>query len=284
MCGILEGKEKYCRQTKEWVLDPIVFQDRYSIERAIDEWAESTGFPVQFVVADPIGNFVGGAKTGRDPEVRSFLTPLQQIAEKKGIAFILVAHHGKAFHSHSQNQVLESVAFVNTARSVWQIYRDKQDKDLRYFAPSKCNDCIDPKAVSYRIVAPHGEVQIVERDIAKTADDFMLESRQEVKPGRPPAKRTEAMTWLENFLADGEKSFKEIETAWEAEGFSEDTMRQAARKLGVKKRSEGFGKDKVGYWSLPFMIAPPIDADNFPINRESPIDGENVESAETLEI
>jgi hypothetical protein len=116
----------------------------------------------------------------------------------------------------------------------------------------------------------------------KTADDCMREQQRAV--GRPPEKRSEAMTWLENFLAGGEKPFKEIEAAWEAVGFSADTIRQAAKKIGVKKRSEGFGKDKVGYWSLPFVIAPPIDADNSLIYGETLIDGVNTEIAGTLKI
>ena len=283
LCGILEGKEKYCDETKEWILDPIVFQDRYVIENAIDEWAEATGQPVQFVVADPIGNFVGGAKTGRDSEVRSFLTPLQQIAEKKDIAFILVAHHGKAFHSHSQNQVLESVGFVNTARSVWQIYRDKMDKDLRYFAPSKTNDCIDPKAVSYRIVPPHGEVQIVATGIEKTADDFMNEARQEVKPGRPPEELTEAMTWLEDFLAAGEKPAKEIYEVAEVEGIKKRTLDSAKAKMGIESPRIGFGKGSYVVWKLPTINTPPYVADNSCNLWECTIDCKNAENDKPLE-
>ena len=247
LCGILEGKESYCGESREWVLDPIVFQDRYSIEKAIDNMESKTGQPVQFVVADPIGNFVGGAKTGRDSEVRSFLTPLQNIAEKKNIAFILVAHHGKAFHTHSQNQVLESVGFVNTARSVWQIYRDKMDKDLRYFAPSKTNDCIDPRAVSYRIVPPNGEIQIVETDIAKTADDFMYEARQEIQQGRPPEARSGAKEWLQDFLSGGGKPVNEILEAAAEDGFSEKTIRRAKNELGIKSKRTG----EIWYWFLP---------------------------------
>ena len=107
-------------------------------------------------------------------------------------------------HTSSQNQVLESVGIVNTARSVWQIYRDKQDKDLLYFAPSKTNDCIDPKTVSYRILPPHGRVEIIGTDIEKTADDFMHEAQQGAPRGRKPEKLECCITWLNEFIADGE--------------------------------------------------------------------------------
>lgn len=34
-------------------------------------------------------------------------------------------------------------------------------------------------------------------------------------------------------------------------GYTEQTLRRAARKLGVVRRSEGFGDDKRSYWRLP---------------------------------
>jgi len=250
LCGILEGKEIYCHDSKQWILDSIIFQDRYFIEKAIDNMAERTGKPVRLLVADPIGNFFGDVKTSKDTEVRRILIPLQQIAEKNDIAFILVAHHGKAFHANSQNQVLESVGLVNAARSVWQIYRDKEDKNLRYFAPSKTNDCIDPKAVSYRIVAPEGQVQIVDTDIDKHADDFMVEQRQDPQRGRPPETLSEAETWLQEYLADGGKLATEIYEAGKARKFSKSTIDRAKKSLGIESNKERFSGRWV--WKLPF--------------------------------
>ena len=160
----------------------------------------------------------------------------------------------------------------------------KQSEKKRYLVPFPSNFCIDPTAVSFLIVPPDGRIDVVDCDIEKTGNDFEAAWQHRKKSGRPPEKRTEAMIWLEGFLAEGEKSFKDIEAVWEAEGFSEDTIRKAAKTLGVKKRSEGFGKDKVGFWSLPLMIAPPIDEGIILTNGSSPIDGENVEIAETLKI
>ena len=280
LCGILEGKEIQCRESEEWILDPIVFQDRYVIENAINEWEVRTGQSVQMVVADPIGNFVGDVKTNSDSKVRSFLTPLQQIAEKKDISFILVAHHGKAFHSHSQNQVLESVGFVNTARSVWQIYRDKMDKNLRYFAPSKTNDCVEPKSLSYRIV--DGHVQIVETDIDKHADDFMRE-QQESNPGRPTDALPEAMTWLKDFLSDGEKTAKEIYETAESEGIKKRTLDSAKAKMGIESNRIGFGKGSYIVWKLPPTNTPPYIADNSCNLWDDSIDCKNTTNDDMLE-
>jgi len=251
-CLLLKNSQFHDKKTKTFIQNNIQLGQLTAIEKAIDDAERTTGLPVRLVVVDPVGNFFGNTNVYLDSEVRKVLMPLQDLAEKKNVAILLVAHHGKGKRSASQNQTLGSVALVNTSRAVWQVYRDQQDKDLRYFAPSKTNDCIDPTAVSFCITKPEGRVQIVDTDIDKTADDLMNESKQETKRGRKPTKLEAATTWLGLTLANGAKPFQEIRAAWEAsEDFSEDTVYGAAENLRVRKWSEGFGKNKVGYWGLP---------------------------------
>ena len=176
-CFILEGATVFDKKTKTWVLDPIILSDCHRLEDAIDAAEQQTKFPTRLLIIDPVMSFVGKKSPNYDNEVRQMLTPLQSLADRKKITIILVAHHGKAEHSTAANQTSGSVAWVNVPRSVWQVYRDKEDKDLRYFAPAKYNDCIDPTTVSFRITRPDGKVQIESMDIAKTADDFMNEQR-----------------------------------------------------------------------------------------------------------
>jgi hypothetical protein len=215
-----------------------------AIEQAIDDAEKETGLPVRLLVVDPVGNFFKGANN--DFGVREVLMPLEKMATRRNIAIVLIAHHGKAKHSVAQHQALGSVSWVNACRAHWQICRDQQDAKLRYFAPTaKTNHCVDPSAVSFRITG--GRVQIEETDIDILADDLVVEAKR----GRPPKKRAEVMTWLEELLADGKKPFREIKAAWEAAGFSEDTVENAAEELGIEKRGQGFGKAKVGYWELP---------------------------------
>jgi KaiC/GvpD/RAD55 family RecA-like ATPase len=180
-CFILEGAAVYDKKTQTWVLDPIMLSDCSRLEESIDEAEQLTGFPTTLLIIDPVMSFVGKKNPNYDNEVRQLLTPLQHLADRKKITIILVAHHGKAEHLSSQNQTSGSVAWVNVPRSAWQIYRDKEDNDLRYFAPAKTNDCIDPTTVSFRIEKPDGKVRIESMDVAKTADDFMNEQRKSVR-------------------------------------------------------------------------------------------------------
>jgi len=177
-CFILEGEAVFDKKTQTWVLDPIILSDCPRLEKAIDEAEQKTKHPTRLLIIDPVMSFVGKKSPNYDHEVRQLLSPLQSLADRRKVTIILVAHHGKSEHSSSQNQTSGSVAWVNVPRSAWQIYLDKENNDLRYFAPSKYNDCIDPTTVSFRIVKPNGVVEIVSMDIVKTADDFMNEQRR----------------------------------------------------------------------------------------------------------
>ena len=272
LVGILEGKEIFDEETQEWVLDPIVFKDIDIIDRAITEFEERTECPIRVLCFDPIGNFTGDAKTGTDSEVRRFMTPLQRLAERRNIAIILVAHTRKAITSAAQDSILDSVAYVNAARAVWALYRDKNDKDLRYFAPAKTNDCIEPKTFSYRIVRPYGEVQIVDTDIDKHADDFNEEQLKGT--GRPPTAISKAETFLQEFLADGEKFANEIYEAAEAEGIKKRTLDTIKKELDIESFKEHFsGQWK---WKLPNYEGCKNSSATFE-------DCENSENDETLE-
>lgn len=178
--------------------------------------------------------------------------PIQVIADRRNVTFILVAHHGKAEHSSSQNQILSSVAWVNVPRSVWQIYLDKEDKELRYLAPAKTNDCTNPTTISFRIVSRNGQsegrVEIVDMNIPKNADDFMREQRRSLKPGRKPDILDVVIKWLQNFLVDGPKSVNEIMEEAKAKVFSKSTLDRAKEGLGIKPKKDGKG----GWiWKLP---------------------------------
>ena len=92
----------------------------------------------------------------------------------------------------------------------------------------------------------------------------------------------QAVTWLQDFLASGERPAKEIYETAEANGIKKRTLGSAKKELDVKARLEGFGKDGIWYWSLPFIAIPP-DADNSCNLCEEPRDCKNAKTDETLE-
>ena len=239
--AILEGKRVYCEKTDEYYVDPVTFADTAAIEKAFDEFETKAGISVKMLVADPIGSFMGDAKTCRDSDVRRVLKPLEQVAQRRDIALIFVAHTGKIQHQISQNRVLDSVGFVNMARAVWMVFKDPEDEHLRILAPSKGNDLIDPKAVSYRIV--DGQVQVVDYGLDRHADDFV----QQGQSGKT-TKVEESGEWLQGLLADGSKPVKEIYELGEMAGYSKRTLNSAKKIMGIESTRES--RDDVWKWKL----------------------------------
>ena len=178
-CWLLDGKISSDPNTgTEWV-DLINLEDSTWIADAIDEIEMQTGEPVVLVIIDPVGNYAGQGDSYKDTDVRRMLTPLQRLADEKQVTFLLVAHHNKGEQSSAHKKVMGSAAWVNLARAHWVVSVDNADKDLRYFAPSKTNDCINPKAIAYHLASQEGQweaqVQIISMEVDKTANDLMQE-------------------------------------------------------------------------------------------------------------
>ncbi len=221
------------------------------IEQAVKETAEKTGLFVKMVVIDPISNYWGNTKEDSNTGVRSVLKPLQLLAEKTGVAFVLIQHVGKGEKTYAQQRVLGSTGIVAACRSVWGIFIDPVDKDKRIFAKLKVNCGFNHTAVSYKIVPPDGKVEIVEASIeGLTGDDIesVRKAAQQVSQGRPPKAVAEVMAWLQNFLADGPKPSKVIMKEAKAKSFSKSTLDRAKENLSIKPKKDGMG----GWtWELP---------------------------------
>jgi len=111
----------------------------------------------------------------------------------------------------------------------------------------------------------------------------MHEARQDTKPGRPPTAISEAETFLQELLADGEKPAKEIYEAAEAVGIKKRTLDSAKAEMGVVSEKVGFGRESYFVWKLPLINTPPYVANNSCNLWERPIDCKNAENDETLE-
>ena len=223
------------------------------IENAINATAEKTGVPVQMVVVDPISNFWGGVNENSNAEVRSVLRRLQRLAEKTGVAFVLIQHTGKSGKPHAQQKVLGSTGIVAACRAVWGVFIDPDDRGVRIFAPVKVNFGYNHTAVSYRISVPDGKVEIIDGSIPDwTADDIeaaQKAARREARSQRP-TKREECAMWLWTVLANGEKPVKEIYELGKIKGYSERTIDRVKSELEIESKRVGFGEKGHVIWKL----------------------------------
>jgi len=219
------------------------------IEYAINATAEKTGVPVQMVVVDPISNYLD-TNENSNTAVRSVLKRLQRLADKTGVAFVLIQHTGKSSKAHAQQKVLGSTAIVAACRAVWGVFIDPDDRNIRLFAPVKMNLGHHHTAVSYRI-SSSGKVEILDGSILDlTADDIesaQQAARREARNQRP-SKREECVTWLWEVLSDGEKPVNQIYELGKALGYSERTVDRAKSELEIESRRVGFGKEGHIVW------------------------------------
>ena len=167
---------------------------------------------------------------------------------------MLIQHTGKGDKEHAQHRVLGSTGIVATCRAVWGVYVDPNDKSKRIFAPVKVNCGYNHTAISYKIAPPDGVVEIAETSIENmTGDDIAYKQRQaNEKKGRPAAELIEAMEWLQDFLADGDKPQSEIMEAAQADGLKERTIYRARGEIGIE--SIRGGRNGPRRWRLPTTI------------------------------
>ena len=202
----------------------------------LDQTIEQMG-DCRAVFFDPLNGYLGKVNSYSDAEARSVLIPLQNIAKRHNISVYALCHLNKKADTAAVDRVLGSVAFVNTARSVWFITWDK-DSDIRYLTCEKANYSVNPTNLAFRII--DGAVSWLDGTTDKTADDVLQGGIQKSES------TIECKNWLEKKLQYGSVLSSEISTEARHIGFSEHALRTAKRTLNVQSKKDGYG----GKWML----------------------------------
>jgi hypothetical protein len=220
--GADSGRVYYCRNV-----------DLTEIESRVDQVPDC-----RLVVIDPIGSYLGQyVDAYRENEVRAVLEPLAELAGRRSIAVILVAHTRKAWAPFADDSVLGSRAFVGLARAVWHVTKDPQDRTRRLFLPGKSNLSRETSGLAFWIAPNPPRVQWL-GPVELQADDLVVE---EPVRGRKSEVRNAAVDWLRTLLRDGPMSVRKIRKAAQEAGFSWATVRRAAEMLPIERRKKSFG-------------------------------------------
>jgi len=195
--------------------------------------------------------------THKDGEVRRALEPLVSVADNCGMTIWGIIHHNKSGSADPLTLVMASKAFTAVARSVHTVIRDPDDEggQRRFFGTVKSNlGRLDLPTLSFTIISWHydtpdgpGSTGRVDwgPEIAEGVGDIMARAAAEERRG---AERRDAKRWLKAYMDEhGPRVLaREAREAYEAEGFSEPTMRRARQELGVTSTNKGsFG----GRWT-----------------------------------
>jgi putative DNA primase/helicase len=205
----------------------------------------------RLLIVDPLMAYLGrGVNSYRDQDVREVLAPLAALAERTGVAIVLVRHLRKG--SRAEGALYAgggSIGIAGAARSVLLVAKDPDDEDRRIVAAVKSNLCRTPPSLAYRIEEDkEGRPWIAwEKEPVDISADRLLAAQAEGEEERTA--RSEAKDFLGYLLASGSVSSAEVFRQGKQRGLSEKTVRRAAKELNVETVKAGF---RDGWsWSLP---------------------------------
>lgn len=216
---------------------------------------------LRLVVIDPIGSYLGTAIDAyRDTHVRSVLRPLLQIAEKFGLAILLVAHlakSGPGKHGRADDMILGSRAFTALARCTMHLVPDEEDQDRRMLLAGKNNLVRQPPGLAFSIQDGPRIVWEEEPIDMRANDHYQAMIGPRKPPGRAGDAREIALAWITNQLAGGPLATKEVQQRAKDAGVSWATLRRAAAAGGI--RFDRLGNTGPWYWLLPGQDIPSED-------------------------
>jgi hypothetical protein len=110
-------------------------------------------YDAALLVLDPLVAFIGdGVNTHRDHHVRRVLAPLADLAERTGVALVVVIHTNKGRDNEPLMRISGSIGFTGAARTVLLAADDPKDETRRIFAVVKSNLAEFPPPLAYRVV------------------------------------------------------------------------------------------------------------------------------------
>lgn len=235
---------------------PVTLRDLAVIEQVMDE----TG--ARLLVVDSLER-AGGCDTDSAEEVTAVLTPLSQLAQRKGWAVLLIHHSNKANSNDARRRITGSRAIQDIPRQVLLLAKDREGGPTRLALVVVKSNCAqvevgvafdlepDPAGSRFRMVTWAGAAERTSRDLLKDDD-----SAQQAKAGRGGA-RAEARAFLESELAAGPRDPKDVRVRAEGVGLSWRTV-ERAKEDGAAVSEEVRGPDNliIGWrWRLPGQTA-----------------------------
>jgi len=92
---------------------------------------------VRLIVIDPITAYMGGIDSHKTSDVREFMAPLGQFAEKHRLAILGISHLNKSSTQEAMQRINGSLAIVAAARAAFVAVKDKSNPARRLLLPLK---------------------------------------------------------------------------------------------------------------------------------------------------
>jgi len=221
---------------------PALPQDLWALEEAL------SGGLYDLVIIDPINAFLpGDLDAHRDVAVRSVLAPLASLAERTGVAVLVIMHLTKGGRDRALYRAQGSIAYVAAARSVLLAGIDPQDSTGRRRVMLHVKNNMGPLAggMAFEIAEGQffwrGETEITAAAIL--APESTVEAADD---------QDEAVQALRQLLEDhkGQIGAKQGRDLMRELQLSDATIRRARKLLCGHPKKEGYGSDGRWVWEL----------------------------------
>jgi hypothetical protein len=224
--------------------------------------AEITRADAAFLIIDPLVAFLDGAvNINRDQDVRRALAPVRAMAERTGVAVLVIRHLNKMMTGNALYRGGGSIGVIGAARFGLTFAQDPDNEGRYLIASSKCNLGPKPETLAYRLVSvPGTDVARVEWDgtSALSANALLAASAGE---DEERSALSEACAWLQDYLTIGARPAADVLKAARDADIAEKTLRRAKTRIGAQTDRKGFGPGSQVLWFLPDQPAydPTID-------------------------
>lgn len=219
-------------------------------------------YGVALLVADPLLSMIDATINDyRATEIRSALEPLVAAADRHNFSVLGLAHFTKAGGTDPLSRVAGSGAFGQLIRSLIAFAKQEGDDGTDEFVMSLEKNNLGRLGLPSHAYTIQGVTIDTDEGPSHTSRFVLgpesLTSVREVmraeSTGESSSSMGEAVEWLQGWLTDagGSGVGRDIKKAARGEGFSDSTVDRARRKLRIKSKQEGFGKDRTSHWYLP---------------------------------
>jgi hypothetical protein len=201
-------------------------------------------YDAALLVLDPLVAFIGdGVNTHRDHHVRRVLAPLADLAERTGVALVVVIHTNKGRDNEPLMRISGSIGFTGAARTVLLAADDPKDETRRIFAVVKSNLAEFPPPLAYRVVGVQLEGGISTSRIEWLGQAPEIDVRELLVSRNPDDRsaREDAVEFLvEAGVQETAQPVADLMKGAKAMEIGEKTLQRARRAMGIPAWRAGF--------------------------------------------
>jgi archaellum biogenesis ATPase FlaH len=219
--------------------------------------AAITDCSAKLLVLDPLNAFLPDAVDSHvDKSVRRALRPLAALADRTGIAVLVIRHLKKSGGTNAKYRGGGSIGIIAAARSAMLAAPDPADPTRKVLAMVKHNLSAPVPSLAYELVGTTvGEISTVRvtwrGPTTYTAADLLAEPA----PPEEQSKLDEAIEWLRAELSGGPQLMTDVSKAARQAGIKVNYLQRARRRIATSK--DGYQGKWV--WTLKESTSPPCE-------------------------